>query len=164
MEEIEKIIPEIAWIENRELREKVKKVWALALEKGGWNSVEEVPFTLSFENSGKLVEHVRRVTRMVKKLAELREEKINMDYLLAGAILHDVGKLLEYKKEGKKVVVNEKVERHPISGSKLAESCGLPKEVVHIIATHSHEGDKMKRSKESIIVHHCDFIDLPERR
>ncbi|MCD6411327.1 MAG: HD domain-containing protein [Thermoplasmata archaeon] len=164
MEEIEKLIPEIAWIENRELREKVKEVWVLALERGGWNSLEEVPFTLSFENSGKLVEHVRRVTRMVKRLAELREEKINMDYLLAGAILHDVGKLLEYKKEGEKIVVNEKVERHPISGSKLAESCGLPKEVVHIVATHSHEGDKMKRSKESIIVHHCDFIDFELRR
>ena len=28
------------------------------------------------------------------------------------------------------------------------------------IATHSHEGDKVERSIESIIFHHADFIDF----
>jgi hypothetical protein len=32
--------------------------------------------------------------------------------------------------------------------------------VLHIIATHSHEGDKMERSIESIIFHHADFVDF----
>ena len=167
-ENLEEVIPEISWIEDSELRRKVKEVWSSALEKGGWNDIGEVPFSLAFDNSGKLVDHVRRVVRMVKMVAELRaelrDEKINMDHLIAGAILHDVGKLLEYRRDGEKIIINKDVERHPISGSKLAERCGLPKEVVHIIATHSHEGDKVGRSKESIIVHHCDFIDFELRR
>jgi hypothetical protein len=50
--------------------------------------------------------------------------------------------------------------RHPESGAKLAEECDLPKEVVHIIAAHSHEGDSMNRTPEAIIIHHCDFIDF----
>ena len=37
---------------------------------------------------------------------------------------------------------------------------GIPGEVMHIIATHSHEGDKMERSIESIIFHHADFVDF----
>src|SRR6266704_773167 len=33
-------------------------------------------------------------------------------------------------------------------------------EVLHIIATNSHEGDKVERSIESIIFHHADFVDF----
>jgi len=42
----------------------------------------------------------------------------------------------------------------------LAYKHGIPGEVMHIIATHSHEGDKMERSIESIIFHHADFVDF----
>jgi len=37
---------------------------------------------------------------------------------------------------------------------------GIPAEVMHIVATHSHEGDKVQRSIESIIFHHADFVDF----
>ena len=42
----------------------------------------------------------------------------------------------------------------------LAYKHGIPGEVLHIIATHSHEGDKMERSIEAIIFHHADFVDF----
>ena len=35
---------------------------------------------------------------------------------------------------------------------------GLPYEIAHICLAHSSEGDKLKRSPEAWIVHHCDFI------
>jgi hypothetical protein len=50
--------------------------------------------------------------------------------------------------------------RHPFSGVALAYKHGIPGEVMHIIATHSHEGDKVERSIESIIFHHADFVDF----
>jgi hypothetical protein len=50
--------------------------------------------------------------------------------------------------------------RHPFSGVALAYKHGIPGEVLHIIATHSHEGDKVERSIESIIFHHADFVDF----
>jgi hypothetical protein len=50
--------------------------------------------------------------------------------------------------------------RHPFSGVALAYKHAIPGEVMHIIATHSHEGDKMERSIESIIFHHADFVDF----
>jgi hypothetical protein len=70
---------------------------------------------------------------------------------------------MEYElKEDGSVVKSEfgKQKRHPVSGSELAKELGLPDEIVHIIYAHSKEGDTIERSRESIIVHHCDFIDF----
>ena len=85
------------------------------------------------------------------------------DYLIAGSLLADVGKPLEYDKDTSGKVIQGKFGqqvRHPFSGVALAYKHGLPGEVLHIIATHSHEGDKVERSIESIIFHHADFVDF----
>ena len=161
--DIEKRLPEVEWIEDASLRKKVIETWQRAAERGGWKNLDDVPFTLLFENSGLLTEHTRRVTKLVKTVMETREEKLNRDYLIAGALLHDVGKLMEYElKDDGTVGKSEfgKQKRHPVSGSELAKEVGLPDEVVHIIYAHSKEGDSIERSPEAIIVHHCDFIDF----
>jgi putative nucleotidyltransferase with HDIG domain len=160
--DIESYFPELSWIEDEDLREKVIDVWKEAADHGNWDSLEQVPFTLLFENSGLLTDHTRRITKLARSVMETRDEELHRDVLLAGALLHDVGKLLEYKIEGDRVVKSElgKKTRHPVSGSKLAEELGLPEGVVHIIFSHSKEGDTIERSPEAIIVHHCDFIDF----
>jgi putative nucleotidyltransferase with HDIG domain len=154
--------PELTWIQDKDLRNKVVTVWKTAADRGKWQQLQEIPFTLIFENSGLLVDHTKRITILVRNVGNTREEHLNKDHLIAGALLHDVGKLLEYEmKDGKimKSKFGEKM-RHPAAGAHLAEECDLPKEVVHIIAAHSHEGDSMNRSPEAIIIHHCDFIDF----
>ena len=80
--------------------------------------------------------------------------------LLLAALLHDVGKLLEYTKKGDRTVQSEtgKYLRHPFTGVSLAQSCGVPARVCHIIAAHASEGDLVKRSTEAFIVHHADFM------
>jgi hypothetical protein len=40
----------------------------------------------------------------------------------------------------------------------LAEACGIPAEICHIIACHAGEGDLVKRTTEAYIVHHADFM------
>ena len=153
---------EMQWIKNKELRKKVINVWEEATIRGNWNSIEEVPFTLVFENSGKLTDHTKRITNLAKAVYDQRTEDLNLDYLIAGALLHDVGKLLEYEEQNGKHVKSEYGEkfRHPISGATLAKELGLPDEVVLIIHAHSYEGNKLKRSPEAVIVNHCDFIDF----
>jgi putative nucleotidyltransferase with HDIG domain len=160
--EIEKCFPELQWIKDKDLRDKVVQVWIEAADRGKWKTLDDVPFTLLFENSGLLTNHTKRIANLAKSVFDVRDEDINEDYLIAGALLHDVGKLLEYEIKNGKVVKSEfgKKMRHPVSGSKLAEEIGLPDEVVHIIYAHSHEGDNIVRSPEAIIVHHCDFIDF----
>jgi putative nucleotidyltransferase with HDIG domain len=160
--DIENCFSELALIQNKDLRKKVVDVWKTAADRGRWNQLQDIPFTLIFENSGLLVDHTKRITKLAWNVVNTREEPMNTDYLIAGALLHDVGKLLEYEMKDGKIVKSKLGEtmRHPASGAKLAEECGLPKEVVHIIAAHSHEGDTMNRTPEAIIIHHCDFIDF----
>lgn len=160
--DIEDYFKELALIKDKKLREKVVDVWKAAADRGGWMNLQHIPFTLLFEDSGLLADHTRRITKLAWNVANTREEPLNKDHVVAGALLHDVGKLLEYEmKEGKivKSAFGEKT-RHPAGGAQLADECKLPKEVVHIIAAHSHEGDTMNRTPEAIIIHHCDFIDF----
>lgn len=160
--DVEKYFQEVKWIHDTELRKKVLSVWKKAAEQGHWEHLTDVPFTLLFPNSGRLVDHTKRITKLAKTIATAREETLDTDILIAGALLHDVGKLLEYEFQNGTIVKSElgKKLRHPISGANLAKECGIPDAVVHIIAAHSHEGDTMNRTPEAIIVHHCDFIDF----
>jgi putative nucleotidyltransferase with HDIG domain len=113
------------------------------------------------------MDHKRAVVHIArdsgKKVVEFfgDELPVNMDALIAGAILADVGKLLEYVLDENGNAIQGsygKYLRHPFSGVSLAESCEVPPEVCHIIATHAGEGDMVKRSTEAYIVHHADFM------
>ena len=67
-----------------------------------------------------------------------------MDTLIAGAILIDVGKLLEYELEDAARpwwARPASYLRHPFTGVALAHRFGLPDEVCHMIATHAKEGE-----------------------
>ena len=85
---------------------------------------------------------------------------IDMDTVIAGAILADVGKLLEYENVDGKTRQSKRGEllRHPFTGVALAMECGVPDAVCHIIAAHAAEGDLVKRTTEAYIVHHADFM------
>jgi len=162
-ENIESIFSkELQWINDKDLRNKVVEVWKEAADRGNWNSIEDVPFTLAFKKSGKLTAHTKRMTNIARAVYDQRTEDLNLDYLIAGALLHDVGKLLEFVKIDDKFIKSEYGKKfgHPISGAKLAEELDLPNEVVLIIHAHSYEGDKLKRSPEAVIVNHSDFIDF----
>jgi putative nucleotidyltransferase with HDIG domain len=153
---------ELSWIKDDKLKEQVITVWKTAADRGGWKTLDKVPFTLLFENSGKLTDHTKRITGLAKAVYDKRDEPLHLDYLIAGGLLHDVGKLLEYDIVDGKVVKGAygKKFRHPVSGSLLAQELGLPEDVVLIIYAHSHEGEKCERTPESYIIHHCDFIDF----
>jgi putative nucleotidyltransferase with HDIG domain len=170
-EKITGLLPELSEIEDDELRAKVVTAYEAALERGGWQpeDMARMPFTLLLEPCpATYAEHTRAVTRCAAAAAAVLAEAygprlaINRDYLFAGALLHDVGKLLEYAEEGGKFVKSKtgRMLRHPFSGAALAFELGLPAEVCHIIATHAREGDGARVTPEAIIVHHADFINF----
>ena len=166
-----KLIPEFNEIRNEDLRNKTIAAFALAIEKGGWtpDDLAKIPFTLLIKDTNvSFLEHTRAVTNvcmgMARALTPIYGPRmpIDWDVLVSGAILHDVGKLLEYKKEGGAYMksANGKLLRHPFSGVGMCWKHGLPDEVMHIVATHSKEGDHVQRTLESIIFHHADFVDF----
>ncbi|MDZ7822097.1 MAG: HDIG domain-containing protein [Candidatus Marinimicrobia bacterium] len=150
--EILRLLPEIKEIQDRELRQKVVDIWDEAVDYRGWTRelLLAIPFTLLAENvSIPFIDHVRAVCRMCMAVDEVQEAlhgqrrtAVNRDHLIAGALLADVGKLLEYEIiEGKPVKSGYgRYLRHPFSGVGLAFKHDVPEEVMHIIATHSKEG------------------------
>jgi putative nucleotidyltransferase with HDIG domain len=158
---IEKILPEIKHITSKELRNGVVKAWLLAAEKGKWEKIDDVPFTLLADTKRTLIEHTRVVTTMAMAVARERDD-LDIDVLIAAGLVHDVGKLLEYCRQGGNIVKSDhgKMVRHPVSGYAVVLEAGLPLEVAHVVAAHSVEGESVTRSKEAIVIHHCDFIDF----
>lgn len=167
---VERLWPEISWIEDLKLREQVTQTWIRALEKSLLkpDDLNHIPFTLLVPNCPTtFMEHKRCVVHIARESAKAMREfmgralPIDMDTVIAGAILADVGKLLEYElgPDGKSQQ-SERGEaiRHPFTGVALALECGVPDAVCHIIAAHAAEGDLVKRTTEAFIVHHADFM------
>lgn len=168
-EAVQRLWPELEWIEDGDLRERVIRTWMRALELSPLTAedLEEIPFTLLVPDCpATFMEHKRCVVHIAREGAAAMDRfmgralPIHMDTVIAGAILADVGKLLEYEKVDGKVRQSARGEalRHPFTGVALALEAGVPDAVCHIIATHAGEGELVKRSTEAIIVHHADFM------
>ncbi len=170
-EQIVNLWPELLWIKNETLREQTAKTWEIALERSVLTiaDLNRIPFTLLAGPDLKVtfMDHKRSVVHIAKDAGEKinsmyhGELPVDMDILIAGAILCDVGKLLEYELNANHEPIQGvygKYLRHPFSGVSLAEECGVPAAVCHIIATHAGEGNLVKRTTEAYIVHHSDFM------
>lgn len=169
--ELADLIPEINQIEDPHLRDQVVAVWEEALERGGWTleDLPDIPYTLLVEAVGiSFPDHVRTVCRLCLSMAQVIHEaygdrySIDQDALIAGALLADVGKLMEFQRgpEGFEWSDHYQYLRHPFTGVALCEKHNIPPSVMHIIATHSWEGDHFQRRPEAIIFHHADFTDF----
>jgi len=167
--QVHELWPELDWIGDDALREATARTWELALARSPLTAadLDTIPFTLlvpdlevSFMAHKRCVVHVARAS--AEKMSEFFGDDLplDMDVVIAGAILADVGKLLEYDiRDGKSCKSDMgKFVRHPFSGVGLAMEAGVPAAVLHIIAAHAGEGDLVKRSTEAYIVHHADFM------
>jgi len=162
---------QLSSIESEDTRKQTVATWVEAAKQGGWKSVEDIktmPFTLLTKTHGiSLVEHTIAVTEGALALADAQESayscmpyKVNMDRLIAGGLLHDVGKLLETEKDEKggfRKSLKGMYARHPISGAILAAKCGLPEDIVNTIACHAKEGEGAPKVLETVLIHQADF-------
>lgn len=168
---VEKLWPELEWIGDAKLRNAVAETWVKAFERSPLkpDDLNTIPFTLLVPNcKATFMQHKRCVVHISRHAAEAMQKdlghalSIDKDTVIAGAILADVGKLLEYEKVDGQVrqSARGKSLRHPFTGVALALECGVPDEVCHIIAAHAGEGEMVKRSTEACIVHHADFMSF----
>ncbi|MFC2061614.1 HD domain-containing protein [Elusimicrobiota bacterium] len=170
--EIEDIFSEqLVRISDEALRGKVADVWVTACSDGGWESTDElkkIPFTLLTDTCGvDLIVHTIAVTEGALALARAQEDAyssmpypVNINRLVAGGLLHDVGKLIEIETDGaggyRKSPRGEK-ERHPETGANLARDAGLSEEIINTIAYHSREGEGKDQVVETVLIHQADF-------
>ena len=158
-------------IGSKALKKQVVDIWAAGCEKGGWKSVDElkqIPFTLLTDTKGvNFIEHTIAVTEGAFALGKAQTEAyagmpygIDMDRLVAGGLLHDVGKLLEIEKDGEggyRKSYSGKCARHPISGALLAAEYGADEELLNTIICHAKEGDGRPQVVETVFIHQADF-------
>ena len=168
---VKQLWPELDWIRNPSLREATANTWEVALERSPLDPQDllTIPFTLLVKDLDvTFMEHKRAVVHIARRAAEAMQEffgrklPIDLDVVIAGAILADVGKVLEYERVDGKAVQSRRgsLLRHPFTGLAVAMECGVPDEVCHVSAAHAAEGDHVKRTTEAWIVHHADFMSF----
>jgi 3'-5' exoribonuclease len=121
---------------------------------------------------GGLLEHTLSVTRLLEKTAEHYPE-LDSDLLIAGGILHDIGKIrefsfhqiIEYSDEGR--LIGHIVMGVEMVDKKIAELDNFPAQLAlelrHIILSHHGEFEfgspKRPKTLEALVVHYIDDMD-----
>jgi len=168
---LENMFPAFLEIQDTVLRERSEKAMAMAMEQGGWNeeNIQQAPVSLSWKGCDVTwIEHVADVTQMcilefdlMKRYYIRHNVPFDRDTVVAGALLHDIGKLTEFVPGENGTAVhsaNFQLMRHPLSGAIIASQAGLPDNLVHLIATHSFEGERSFQTLESDFVRTVDIF------
>ena len=135
-------VSQLMQIKDTSLRDKVAAVWNESLTTGcggkGWTFAEirAIPFTLL---AGKIdltfVEHLNSCVKQCIAIADILKTvfgdriPVQRDHLIAGSLLADVGKMLEFDKNATGKVIKGHfgdMLRHPFSGVALCYKHGIP--------------------------------------
>ena len=103
IKEMEQYIPLLKNFKDKDLARKVAKVWYQLWKESKWDKLEEALWNPLCPGVT-LITHTTTVTRVAIEFANIRNEiyseSINLDILLAGALLHDASKLIEVEPDG----------------------------------------------------------------
>ncbi len=155
-------------IEDKKLREKTKEL--LKDIKLSNKNLKYTPLKLEespagykgFEHhmeKGGLVTHTKNVTELSIEIADFVAQRyceINKDYIIAGALLHDLMRVFDFRKKGKNYeLVGKLIAHEELIGCELYAR-NFPEEVVHIVLNHLKPDGLIL---EAMIVHFADSID-----
>src|ERR1041385_6653997 len=169
---VRKELHEFAQVENAALQRKAVEAWAFALAHSSFKSIRQIPPAGNPDTNeakrGDQTDHLRGVTRLAVGIAKemgaaYPELAIDMDVIVAGGLVHDVGKAWEFdpvnRKRWKAIQkqTGRPSVRHPAFGMHICLTVGLPEEIAHIAMAHSGEGELLVRSLECMIVHQADY-------
>lgn len=164
-------LPELSEIADAGLQAAAVEAWAISLATSSFARISDLPGAafpgMAVLKTGGQDVHIRGVTRLAREMAaQMRDLNqavdIDDDILLAGALLHDLGKPFEMDPEN---VARWQADpsrdgmlplRHTIYGAHIALAAGLPISIAHICACHSAEGENVVRSLECSIIHLAD--------
>lgn len=171
-QQIRQELPEIDQISDESLRNQAIEAWAYAIAHSSFSSIREIPPAgnpgVQEARRGDQTDHLRGVTRMAIAIADemqsaYPELEIDKDIIIAGGLLHDVGKAWEFDPERRERWAGQQRRygrpsiRHPAMGAHICLTIGLPEEIAHIAMAHSGEGELLVRSLECMIVHQADY-------
>ena len=167
---VREYFPLIRKIKDKDIRDKVIKAWVRVWKESDYRDLREAPFSPDPEDSSEtLVNHINATTSLALVAAEQFQEeygvKVDLDVLLASAILHDLDKAVLYQRKGNEVVhsgLGNKIP-HGAYGMHVALELGLPLEVVHIIVTHSSFINMEPNTVEGVIIQKAEHVKIAAR-
>ena len=160
---IQRLFPRVNDINDDGIRKKVIDLWWGTWKESDFERIEDlsqwqpVKEKLNMSN----VDHTNQVVECALAMATVVEgnqgTKIERDTLIAGAILHDIDKLLIFDPTSGDTTLMGKHLAHTTVGAHLALQTGLPLGIVHTIAAHSSNYSSMSPgSVEAVIVYYAD--------
>ena len=170
--------PEINLVQDKSLRKLVTDSFLLGIQLGDWDNkggIENCPVAaeglLCDDCDVTGLVHMRSVADATSRIISCLEPWMNVlgytldrDFCLSSALLHDVGKLIEFDRDGDGIPRYSKVGKmfcHTSAGAYIVKKAGGDDAVVHAVLTHSHneapEGHKAYENPELIIVKGCDL-------
>lgn len=157
--------PYIKKIEDPGIREKVTATLYKYWKKSNYSKIEDVH---QFEPARKYisysnVDHTNQVCRVCHEMADTLKDimgiQINMDYLLAGAILHDVDKMVIFDARTGGFTEIGRLFPHAGMGASIALMEGLPEEIGHMIGAHSVKFSMVQpKNIEALILRYADLL------
>ncbi|MFQ5648127.1 MAG: HD domain-containing protein [Candidatus Aenigmatarchaeota archaeon] len=127
---------------------------------------QEAPGSVNWHHTqtGGLVEHTYAVTLMAIRVAETLEKtykvKLDMDALIAAALVHDIGKLWTTQKTKRGWEPTTLSLDHTMLGTSELYARGFPEKVVHIVASHfGPNGPTPPQTVEAVVFHAIDNLD-----
>ncbi len=160
-EAIRKAFPLIEKIEDAGVRNGVIRAWFIAWKESSFKTLEEAPFGMDAPFDS-LVKHSSAAASgayaMGKQLQEEYGVKLNLDYVIAGALLHDLDKIISYERKGDKVQQSALGAQivHGAYGGHIALLAGLPMEIAYIIMAHSPSVNVELRSPEGQLISYAE--------
>ena len=160
-----KLFPAIKKIKDPELSQKVILLWYKAWKRSNFPRIElahqfePARDRLAYTN----VDHTNQVCRFCEELGKVLARRlklsVNMDILLAGAVLHDVDKMIIFDAKTGGFTETGRRFTHAAMGAAMALAEGLPEEVAHIIGAHSPRFSAIPPSSvEALILRHLDHV------
>ena len=170
---VRKELPELELIQDTVLRNLAVEAWSVSLSKYGFSAISELQGSGAYDilvlKEGTQVDHLRGVTRIALAIARefaaiYPDMLIDFDAIIAGGLLHDVGKPIEYNCTNRHQwtehpeIEGSPAVRHSVQGYHICSLVGLPLKIAHIVGSHSKEGGFIHRSLEASIVHTADEL------
>ena len=162
---IQRLFPRINDINNPDIREKAIDLWWETWKESDFEKIENLsqwqPMKEKLGISN--VEHTNQVVECALAMADVIERvqglQVERDTLIAGAILHDIDKLLIFHQSSGETTPMGSHLVHTTIGAHLALKAGLPLEIVHVIAAHSSNYSSLSpKSVEAAVVYHADHV------
>jgi putative nucleotidyltransferase with HDIG domain len=160
---IRQLMPLVDQIKDKKLRKGVLDVWVKAWEESEWEDLADCPFSVALKvklEECSLIQHTNCVTATALAMAANTRDilgiPVNDDLVLAGALLHDVCKVVENAPEFKHSTIGKNLV-HGMYGVHLALNAGLPIEIAHIISSHTPQVSQVPNIVEGILLSYADM-------